>query len=151
RQQRIRWFHESVDALLCERFLSDPAVAACLEALAAQVLNCDLTPTAGARTAIGRSVPRPCGSGPCASYVRGRRLSAVARSLRLVQNLALPRRSRKSPSLTVPILMFGHSCLTFLVGLHAYISTLITGRPALPAWAVSEDSMFLWLGFGVSS
>ncbi len=60
RQQRLRWFHEAVDALLRERFLSDPAVAARLESLAAQVLCGDLTPTsaASAFTEAG-SEPRP--------------------------------------------------------------------------------------------
>ncbi len=49
RQQRLRWFHEAVDALLRERFLSDPATAARLESLAAQVLRGDLSPSAAAR------------------------------------------------------------------------------------------------------
>jgi LAO/AO transport system kinase len=52
RQQRLRWFHEAVDALLRERFLADPAVAARLESLAAQVLRGDLTPTAAAQAAL---------------------------------------------------------------------------------------------------
>jgi LAO/AO transport system kinase len=52
RQQRLRWFHEAVDALLRERFLSDPAIAARLETLAAQVRCGDLTPTAAAQEAL---------------------------------------------------------------------------------------------------
>ena len=64
--------------------------------------------------------------------------------------MALPRSSTKSPSLTVPLVMFAHSCLAFLLGLFIYISTLTTGSPALPDWATSEDAMFLWLGMAFS-
>ena len=52
RQQRLRWFHDAVDASLRERFLSDPAIAARLESLAAQVLRGDLTPSAAAAQAL---------------------------------------------------------------------------------------------------
>jgi LAO/AO transport system kinase len=52
RQQRLRWFHEAVDAMLRERFLSDPAMAARLETLAAQVLHGELAPTAAAKAAL---------------------------------------------------------------------------------------------------
>ena len=52
RQQRLRWFHEAVDVLLRERFLSDPTTAARLESLAAKVLRGDITPTAAAQSAL---------------------------------------------------------------------------------------------------
>jgi LAO/AO transport system kinase len=52
RQQRLRWFHEAVDALLRERFLADPVIAVRLESLAAQVLRGDITPTAAAAQAL---------------------------------------------------------------------------------------------------
>ncbi|MDA0206557.1 MAG: methylmalonyl Co-A mutase-associated GTPase MeaB [Acidobacteria bacterium] len=52
RQQRLRWFHEVVDALLRERFLTDPTTAARLESLAAQVLRGELTPSAAAQAAL---------------------------------------------------------------------------------------------------
>ena len=57
RQQRLRWFHESVDALLRERFLSDPVIADRLESLAAQVLRGELTPSAAASRALARPEP----------------------------------------------------------------------------------------------
>jgi LAO/AO transport system kinase len=57
RQQRLRWFHEAVDQLLRERFLSDPSTTARLEFLATQVLNGDLTPSAAAAALSGDSHP----------------------------------------------------------------------------------------------
>lgn len=48
RQQRLRWFHEAVDALLRERFISDPETVARLKELGDQVLRGKVTPTAAA-------------------------------------------------------------------------------------------------------
>lgn len=55
RQQRLRWFHEAVDALLRERALSDPAIAARLESLAAQVLRGEIMPTAAASQVLSQA------------------------------------------------------------------------------------------------
>lgn len=52
RAQRLRWFHDAVEALLRERFLSDPASAARLESLGAQVLRGDLSPSTAAAQAL---------------------------------------------------------------------------------------------------
>lgn len=52
RQQRLRWFHEAVDALLRERFFSDPAALGRLESLGAQVLRGELSPVAAASQAF---------------------------------------------------------------------------------------------------